>query len=282
MKKAYIFAILVLAATAIASETNRVENKPKLSEVMKSVHAQLKSKHHKRISTCEAIKCGKKGDKCDDSTMCQTTTECLDGICRQSNIGDKCNSLSPCYSDGQYCATNGTCIKIPVAGDKCDTTCVDSSLYCNSVDKVCKKYPEKVGDDCSAAGYCDMTKGVYCSDDTKKCVALPKEGEECVKVGTIYSIYYCASGLVCNKNDTKCMSPLKLGDDCDYYHSYCGNGLICSKSDKCVSKTPGEGDYCEEDEADCPDGFSCTDDKCVDNKGVCSHYSDCKHLLFYY
>lgn len=142
MKKAYVFVILVFTATAIASDDGE---QVKGIELLRSARAQLKAKYHKRSDTCEAITCGKKGDKCDDNTACQELTECTDGICRQSAAGDACDDVKGCSSTTLHC-DSGICKKIPKAGDKCDTTCsvgYENYFYCSSVDKVCKDPPKK-------------------------------------------------------------------------------------------------------------------------------------------
>lgn len=159
-------------------------------------------------------------------------------------------------------------------------SCPDGT-YCtgtaNSVKGVCKALPDTVDADCSAAGKCNMDKGFYCSEDTKKCAALPKEDEECYVHSSGFTInYLCNVGLYCDysASSKKCAPLGGAGNKCRSY-SQCKDGLTCSNTGTCVPKTPDEGDYCSLLVA-CPDGYICSNSTCVKKDGTCLDYKYCK------
>lgn len=277
MKKVCLFAILVLAAAAVTNEAMKKE------EFKKNAKAQMRAYFNKR-DTCSAIKCGKDGDTCDASTICQTMTSCVDGVCRQSAKGDACGDESPCYSSSLYCdSKTKTCQPNPKIGDKCETDCgynLDKLLYCSSLEKVCKAVPEKIGDECDIESGVLCPTGSYCTatmDAPKgKCKELPNsvgadcsETEECNELKNVY----------CDATTKKCAALPGKDEDC--YAPIgstpkCAAGFVCNAEKKCVSQFAKVGEACGITRT-CDEGLKCRNSTCVKDDGKCTTSADCKY-----
>ena len=290
-----MLAILVLGASAAS---NGAMNKKKF---LAEVKAQFKNQQHaKRDNTCVAVKCGEKGDKCDDGTVyCSGTTTCNDGVCTKPIEGDTC--IIDCYDDDLYCSA-GTCKKFNKAGDECTTYCKskvkDVPLVCDYATKKCKEniakigepcdydtvcegdsvctneysgdgicylYPTTAGTTCNATYGCDSSKYLYCDGETSKCVELPKDGKEC------YRGFYCNAGLYCG-SDSTCKPKKGNGEECSSYYE-CKDGLTCGEDNKCHSVNPAENEYCD-DRIDCDSRHRCANNACVKKDDTCSSGDD--------
>lgn len=303
MKKVFVFAIFVLAATAVKDSSNLNKNALKKA-LMEKAFAKFKKHPHKRDDSCEVIKCGKKGDSCNDNTVCQAMTECRNDTCKLPTVGSECDYVYGCHDDSLYCDSfSEKCEKYSKEGDYCDLLCPskNSDLYCDILNNKCVKatlkkgdsctygsickdsicsaslgesdgkcvsVPNKAGADCSLAVGCDISKYLRCSSETNKCVEYPKEGEKC---------YYssCNKGLYCTDNDV-CAALKGVNEDCDD-DDECKDSLMCAKNGKCEKTIPGKGDYCD-DSIECTIDYKCSNNVCVKKDETCEDVDDCKYI----
>ena len=298
-KKVFVLAILALAASANSNEDAMRK------KLFAQAKAQFKGPHAKRdTDTCNAIKCGKEGEKCDANTICPDNTDCKDGICRYSIAGEECSFDSDCDKDHFYCDED-KCVAYSKEGDSCSSTCEtkdgDPTLVCDSDTNKCKvvkakpwesctygvictdgsactatRYssgvcaiiPSSVGAKCNDSYGCDFSKYLYCDSETSKCVEFPKVNQKC------YGL--CNKGLYCDiTSETGVCKALKgKGETCTGGEE-CKASLSCENG-KCVSVIPDGGEYCDDD-IECDESeYKCVNSVCTKKTETCTSAEDCK------
>lgn len=235
---------------------------------------------------CDVNRCreyDKLGEVCDDNDDCVNENNdlyCSEdgdlyrdiGICKSKNkkIGDECE-----YDDNHYCNYNYS--------------------YCTATSEsrkgICKALPSKLGEECDpnlGITGCNFDMELYCSSETKKCVDLPKDGEECYYAGYELGQYICHSGYYCTL-DNKCRKKKNRMEECDYWedcheYDYCLYNKV-EKKNLCMNRTSGLGGYCNYmeygSEPECISPYVCENNKCVDLGYECIIDEDCNYYHIY-
>lgn len=273
MKKVFVLAVLVLAATA-ASNSRDIRKK-----VMKDAMARFTKGIHKREEdSCKALTCAKEFEPCTDDSQCQFTTKCTNGICLRYALGDSCYS-GECFNSSLFCDENDyVCRKYNVEGDSCTDECHDlnNELYCSSVTSTCKPNPKNVGDACEYGSICPPGSQCTGTSETPSgtCVALPNTvGADCSEYGACNESNF----LFCDALESTCKALAGLNEHCDS-DSDCGGDLRCGHTNNLCSKEYSErGEYCDRYDIWCKNDLEdmCYDEVCVKKDGRCVDAEDC-------
>lgn len=252
-------------------------------------------------NTCRS---SREGDICDydydDEGCFNPSLYCDRDRCRKyARIGDMCSNNADCVTHDDdknelYCNVDtqeyrgvGHCRpKVKNVGDVCEYDyrwyCNFTVAYCTATNMtqpgVCKALPKVVNEPCDPEnGYngCNIAMNLYCSEQSKKCLELPKTGQECLDgVVECYPGYYC-------DGDNKCAKLKGKGEECEK-SSECEGALRCiynSVDEKrmCMNSIAKEREYCDYSYyPTCEPPLVCEDSKCVDKGYECVSNDDCK------
>jgi len=191
-------------------------------------------------------------------TCCEYPLYCINGTCKEDNIGDNCTEDSDCvisfYGTGIHKCIDGTCQMLLNANDYCnnDTDCADN-MTCE--EGRCKGHP------------------LY-----SKCTPPVRVAVRPALFGL--SHYVCDEGLVCAPEDDKensyyrCIYGGNLSDTCNKTNP-CNPYFVCNKG-KCVKPYSLDiGEECDNDQA-----CKCLDGVCIESVDYeyveCTSDTDCK------
>jgi len=126
------------------------------------------------------------GMACSSSDQCNYGLACdamPTGFCRNApKIGEACPDHL-CAEIGAYCAADGTCKALGLAGAACTTSQQCSPFYpCNTMAGMCEAYPI-LGQPCTA----DCSDGSYCDTMTMLCTSRLADGAACTQSYTCQS-----------------------------------------------------------------------------------------------
>lgn len=296
MKKGTVVSIVfgIMVAANATTEFQAMMRKREELESLFSKHAPAATARDKREpGTCSLIVCGTEGDTCpssDNSTVCMSNMNCVDGKCEVYVDGSDCGAKSYCPDD-MYCnRTEKKCRRRKGEGEVCGSYTKEckEGYFCNETsfskvtpvclpnpkkvgdpclwvkdhcpretecsDNVCKRYPTRLGAKCDESVGCDDAN-LTCYNG--KCAVAPQKGEKCLDGG-------CASGYICGDNGV-CKDFPKEGEECLMVYPICAEGYYCRFS-KCTAR-PGEGEKCTIS-GYCNIGLYCnSDDTCVQLPG---------------
>ena len=206
------------------------------------------------------------------------------GVCAPAlAIGDSCDSsnsrcavgVSCSGAQGQQKCTDSSDTRVAIGGDCSAASCVRGAL-CNyetvntTTTRTCVALP-KVGESCVRLGTCDNS--AYCSGTgaTRTCVAYPKLGETCTDTP-------CQGGARCDKTAAKCVdgsTTVAVGGNCASGYGTCAEGSYCNGTSNgntseyvCVA-TRKLGESCGVAKENCGTGLYCTSAKvCASDVGL--------------
>ena len=178
--------------------------------------------------------------------------ECFETLQGRQGPDELCTWAPEC-ADGDgfaHCADQnavglGRCVQFTrgAIGDPCEWTCENTGDECSR--QIDPEHPDEV-----SGHFCSRADGLTCAYDTRECVAIPVEGDDC-------SVRSCAPGFSCDLDTTRCRRLPAVGDPCpdrDCDAAVCVDGV-------CVPP-PGPGEACDPEawsscgpDAEClPDG----------------------------
>ncbi|AKF03469.1 Tryptophan synthase alpha chain [Sandaracinus amylolyticus] len=188
------------------------------------------------------------GQPCEENGQCALGLRCVEGMCLMLGAAaSACDATSEC-GEALLCSEGGTCIARD--HETCSPEDACGNLQTCRAPRACA--PRGVaGATCTESR--DCAPALFCSDESRTCVARPTEGQPCAP-GNV-----CALGLGCDMDGGGTCRPLPTaGQPCAYRDGdtpfVCAGDLACVDNE--CAAAPGEGEPCAFGNV-CATGLAC-------------------------